>query len=125
MSHTSRIETIITNIPALERAVKELKLTFVKGGIVRAYSKAQEFHADYVIQLKGPYDVGVIKVEKKYELRTDWWGGHVEKEIGKNAGRLLQEYQIAVAVMVAQSQGHTIIKQKLPNGAIKMRIQQS
>ncbi|MET1174435.1 DUF1257 domain-containing protein [Paenibacillus amylolyticus] len=124
MSHTSRIQTQITNIKALERAVKALKLHLIRNGMVRAYSESQHFKADYVIQCKGPYDVGLVKVDKVYELHTDWWGGHVEKEIGEKGGRLLQEYQIAVTVMVAQSKGDNIIRHTLPDGTIKLRISQ-
>ena len=37
--------------------------------------------------LKGPYDIALNKQpDGSYGLTTDWWDGHVEKEVGKDYG---------------------------------------
>ena len=53
--------------------------------------------APHVIRLKGPYDIAVEPAKEKdgtYGLTTDWWDGHVEKEVGSGYGRLLKAYGV-------------------------------
>lgn len=61
--------------------------------------------ADYVLQLHDArYDVGLYKVDKNYEARTDFYGGSVERQLGakddtvkgdqKKLGKLYQMYAI-------------------------------
>ncbi|KQN96863.1 DUF1257 domain-containing protein [Paenibacillus sp. Leaf72] len=124
MSHYSTVKTEIRNIRALEVAVKQLELILIENGICRGYTEQQNMKADYVIQLKGPYDVALNKQSNgTYDLQTDWWAGHVEREIGKNAGRLMQEYNIGVVTMEARRQGQTVIRREASDGTIKLRVQ--
>ncbi|MDH6372822.1 hypothetical protein M2444_004651 [Paenibacillus sp. PastF-3] len=123
MSHYSTIQMIITNIPALKTAAEALELLLIENGICRGYTRSQDIKADYVIQLKGPYDVAVIKGQNgAYSMETDWWAGHVEKEIGKNGGRLLQEYGIAVTIQKARKQGHTVHRKVAADGTVKLQV---
>jgi hypothetical protein len=123
MSHFTDIKpkTTLKNIAALEMACKELGLELIPNGMARGYA-GQSTKGDYVIKLKGPYDVALIKSEDGYAIRTDWWAGHVEKEIGKNAGRLMQEYGVAAATMEARKQGYMVKRNVMKDGSIKLTV---
>jgi len=123
MSHFTDIKpkTVLKNVQALEMACKELGLELMKDGVARGYA-GQTTKGDYVIKLKGPYDVALVQSENGYAIRTDWWGGHVEREIGKNAGRLLQEYGVAAATMEARKKGYLVKKNVMQDGSIKLTV---
>ncbi|MFN7139276.1 MAG: DUF1257 domain-containing protein, partial [Limisphaerales bacterium] len=105
MSHFTTINTQIKDIGALRSACKEMGLTLLPNAEARGFAE-QKLKGDYVIQLKGPYDIALQKQgDGSYGLTTDWWNGHVEKEVGKNFGRLLQLYGVHKATMEARKKG--------------------
>jgi hypothetical protein len=57
-----------------------------------------------------------------YGLTTDWWDGHVEKEVGKDYGLLLQLYGVHKATLEARRNGHFVRRSLQGNGAIKLVI---
>ena len=80
--------------------------------------------SELVVRLKGPYDIAVNRAtpEAPYELSTDWWNGHVAREIGKNYGLLLQLYAVHKAQAEARRKGFTTRRQALGDGSIKLVI---
>ncbi len=94
MSHFTTIKTQIKDIEALRSAVNELGLKLIPNTTARGYI-SNKTKGDYVIRLKGPYDIAVNQQpDGTFGLTTDWWDGHVEKEVGGNFGRLLQLYGV-------------------------------
>src|SRR5687767_10764483 len=94
MSHFTTIKTQIKDIEALRSACKEMGLTVLEKTEARGFAQ-QTKRGDYVIQLKGPYDIALNKQpDGSFGLTTDWWDGHVEKEVGPNFGKLLQLYGV-------------------------------
>ena len=84
MSHFTEIKTQIKDIEALRLACAELGLTLLQNAEARGYYENRT-KGDYVIQLKGPYDIAVNKQpDGTYGLTADLWQGHVEKEVGQN-----------------------------------------
>lgn len=84
MSHFTSITTQIRDLTALADACKELGVKLDNGGVARGYATNTRT-GDAVIKLKGPYDIALNWQEDgNYALTTDWWGGHVEKEVGTN-----------------------------------------
>lgn len=143
MSHTSTIKGIkITNIAALEAALKELtengtKLTLIKDATPRAFYPDQKGlgKADYVIKIHAaPYDIGLYKQDDgSYEPRTDFWQKHVEKVLGVPAaspekadqaklGKLFQMYAVCAATAVARSQGKMVRRINGTDGKVKLEI---
>ncbi|MDD2599241.1 MAG: DUF1257 domain-containing protein [Kiritimatiellae bacterium] len=56
---------------------------------------SNKLRGEYVIRLKGPYDIALNQGHTgSYGLTTDWWDGHVEREVGPEYGRLLQLYAV-------------------------------
>ena len=122
MSHFTTIQTQIKDTEALAAACHELGLTLAPNVEARGYGTNKR-RGDLVIQLKGPHDISLNKGgDGTYGLSTDWWGGHVEKEVGKNCGRLLQLYGVHKASREARRKGYTTRRQTLKDGAIKLTI---
>ena len=122
MSHFTSIQTQIKDLDALADACKELGVELVRGGVARGYA-ANTRTGDAVIKLKGPYDIALNRQEDgNYALTTDWWGGHVEKEVGTNFTKLVQLYGVHKAMREARKKGYITSRKTLPNGAIKLTI---
>ena len=123
MSHFVTIHTQIRDVAALRDACGELGVELAENTSARGYATAQK-PGRYVIRLRGPYDVALNRDSEKepFGLTTDWWGGHVEKEVGQNYGRLLQLYGVHKASREAKRRGHTVRRSKLEDGTIKLSI---
>lgn len=122
MSHFTTIRTQIKDIAALHAAVKELGLQLLEKTEARGYN-GNTRKGDYVIKLKGPYDVALKKEQDgSYGLSTDWFLGHVEKEVGAKYGKLLQLYGVHKSMIEARKKGHLVQRKPLQNGAIKLVI---
>ena len=94
MSHFTEIKTQIKDIEALRSACQELGLTLLQNAEARGYYE-NKTKGDYVVQLKGPYDIALNKqTDGTYGLTADLWQGHVEKEVGQGYGTLLQLYGV-------------------------------
>jgi hypothetical protein len=120
MSHFATITTQIKDIEALRQACGELGLTLKQGIEARGYG-SNRHPGEHVIVLKGPYDIAVTRQpDGSYGLTTDWWEGHVEREVGKNYGRLLQLYGVWKTAMEATRKGYMVTRQGLKDGSIKV-----
>jgi len=65
-------------------------------------------HTPRHIRLRDPYDTAVNPAADNsgtYGLTTDWWDGHVAREVGPNYGRLLQAYGVHKTLREAHSRG--------------------
>ena len=122
MSHFTTITTQIKDIAALRSACRELGVQVLEKTTARGYS-TNTTKGDYVIRLKGPYDIAVNKQpDGTYGLTTDWWDGHVEKEAGPNFGKLLQLYGVCKATAEARKRGHLVQRKQQRDGSIKLVI---
>ena len=76
-----------------------------------------------MIRLNGPYDVALQRrPEGGYEMQADLWQGHVERELGRDFGRLRQLYGTHKAMREARRKGMTVRRRNLPNGNIRLNI---
>ncbi len=122
MSHFTTIKTQIKDAVALQAAVAELGLTLLPNAAARGYAN-QTSKGDYVIKLNGPYDIALNKQpDGSYGLTTDWWEGHVEKEVGANFGKLLQLYGVHKASLEARKKGLSVLRRAKSDGSIKLIV---
>jgi hypothetical protein len=120
MSHFTEIKTQIKDIEALRAACQELALTLLHNAEARGYYE-NKTKGDYVVQLKGPYDIALNKqADGTYGLTADLWQGHVEKEVGKGYGKLLQLYGVHKAMIEARKKGLSVLRRQQQNGSIKL-----
>ncbi len=122
MSHFSTIQTQIKDLNALRSALGEMHLPLLTNTQARGYS-TQSMAGDFVIRLNGPYDIAVNRQpDGTYGLTTDWWAGHVEKEVGANYGRLLQLYGVHKATREARRKGLSVRRKAQADGSIKLTV---
>ena len=120
MSHFTTIQTQIKDVTALRAACNEMKLPFLTNADARGYGN-QTRHGDFVIKLRGPYDIAVNRQpDGTFSLTTDWWQGHVEQEVGPNFGKLLQLYAVHKATAEARMKGFSVLRQPQRNGGVKL-----
>src|ERR1043165_10210274 len=85
MSHFTTIKTQIKDIDALRAACIEMGFDLLDN--VEARGIGTQERGEHVIRLKGPCDIALQReTNGTYGLSTDWGGGHVEKEVGKDYG---------------------------------------
>jgi hypothetical protein len=122
MSHFTTIKTQIKDIEALRSACQELGLSVLQKTEARGYYE-NKIKGDYVIRLKGPYDIALQKQKDgSFGVTADLWAGHVEKEVGKNYGRLLQLYAVHKTTREARKKGHFVSRSAKQDGSIKLVI---
>ena len=122
MSHFTTIQTQIKDLDALRSALAEMNLPLLANTQARGYS-TQSMTGDFVIRLHGPYDIAVNRQpDGTYGLTTDWWAGHVEKEVGKGYGRLLQLYGVHKATREARRKGLAVRRKAQADGSIKLTV---
>jgi len=122
MSHFVTIETLIKDITALKAACRELGLNVQQNAEARGYA-ANRQHGDFVITLNGPYDIAVNrKQDGTFGLTADWWQGHVAKEVGTNFTKLMKLYSVHKVLIEAKRKGHTVRRQNLTDGSVKLTV---
>jgi hypothetical protein len=120
MSHFTEITTQIKDIEALRLACQELGLNLLQNAEARGYYD-NKTKGDYVIQLKGPYDIALNKQpDGTFGITSDLWNGHVEKEVGQGYGKLLQLYGVHKATMEARKKGLSVLRRQKQDGSIKL-----
>jgi hypothetical protein len=122
MSHFVTVETQLRDIAALKAACRELGLDVQENTTARGYA-ANRQHGDFVIRLKGPYDIAVNrKPDGTCGLTADWWQGHVAREVGANFTKLMKLYSVHKVLIEAKRKGHTVRRQNLKDGSVKLTV---
>jgi len=120
MSHFTEIKTQIKDIEALRQTCQELGLTLLQDTKARGYYD-KKTKGEFVIELKGPYDIALNQQpDGTYGLTADLWQGHVEQEVGKGYGKLIQLYGVHKASIEARKKGLSVLRRQQPNGSIKL-----
>jgi hypothetical protein len=125
MSHFTTIQTQIRDLEALRDASVELGLQLLADTQCRGYAGMSRL-APHVIQLKGPYDIAVEPSKDNdgsYGLTTDWWDGHVAKEVGTGYGRLLQSYGIHKTMREARTRGLRVSRKQEQDGSVLLTLE--
>jgi len=100
MSHIAGVKTKVKDPVTLAQAAAALGLKIKPDGQCRWYGGTKKM--DLVFGLPGRFDVGFVRSKDgTFSLEADFWGGDVERAIGRQGGRLLQAY----AVLKARQQG--------------------
>ncbi len=125
MSHFTTIQTQIRDLDALSDACVELGLELVPDTNCRGYGGITR-QAPHVIKLKGPYDIAVEPIPENpgtHGLTTDWWDGHVAKEVGSGYGRLLQSYGVHKTTREARARGLRTSRRVEADGSILLTLE--
>jgi len=125
MSHFTTIQTQIRDLEALSDASVEMGFQLLANTQCRGYAGMTRL-APHVIKLKGPYDIAVEPSKENdgsYGLTTDWWDGHVAKEVGTGYGRLLQSYGIHKTMREARSRGLRSTRRIEADGSVLLTLE--
>lgn len=123
MSHFTSIQTEVRDLDALHDACSELGLALCHAMHARGYGQTRR-KAAHIVRLQGPYDIAVDpNPDGTYELTTDWWNGHVEKEVGPNYGRLLQSYGVHKTLREARTRGLRATRRVEADGSILLTLE--
>ena len=123
MSHFTTILTQIRDADALADACAELGVELLRDTEARGFANSAR-QGELVVRLKGPYDIAANRPAptEPYELSTDWWNGHVEREVGPNYGRLLQLYGVHKTMREAAKKHLRVTRQQETDGSIKLTL---
>jgi hypothetical protein len=125
MSHFTSIQTQIRDLTALSVACSERGVALVPDADCRGYAGVTR-KAPHVIRLKGPYDIAVDPSKANdgtYGLTTDWWDGHVAREVGVGYGRLLQSYGVHKTEREARLRGLRTTRRVETDGSILLTLE--
>jgi hypothetical protein len=125
MSHFTTIQTQIRDLSALSDACSELGVSLVPDADCRGFAGITR-KAPHVIRLKGPYDIAVDPSKANdgtYGLTTDWWDGHVAREVGVGYGRLLQCYGVHKTEREARLRGLRTTRRVETDGSILLTLE--
>ena len=126
MSHFTTILTQIRDVEALADACAELGVELLRDTEARGFANSTR-HGELVVRLQGPYDIAANRANpndgtEPYELTTDWWNGHVEREVGPNYGRLLQLYGVHKTMREAAKKRLHVTRRQETDGSIKLTL---
>lgn len=123
MSHLTTVSTQIRDLDALAAALERLGCRLEGPGEITGYFRSMG-RADRIIRLPDTkYTVGLVRQpDGTYTLQADLWAGHVERTLGRNCGRLLQEYAVEVVTRTARRKGQHVHQERLPDGRVRLRI---
>jgi hypothetical protein len=123
MSHFTTILTQIRDADALADACAELGVELLRDTEARGFANSTR-KGELVVRLKGPYDIAANRAEGSdaYELSTDWWNGHVEREVGPNYGRLLQLYGVHKTMREAAKKHLRVTRRQETDGSIRLTL---
>jgi len=123
MSHFVTIQTQIRDVDALADACTELGVELLHNAEARGFAESAR-QGELVIRLKGPYDIAANRAAptEPYELSTDWWNGHVEKEVGPNYGRLVQLYGVHKTMREASRKRLRVTRYQESDGSIRLTL---
>jgi len=125
MSHISKINLEVNNLPCLEKAVKKLGGTFHKNKTEFSYYAGRKGKCLHAASFPNcSFDLGIIKGENNdYVLQWDSYSsGGLSKVLGENANKLKQTYAVEVAKNVAKMQGYIFTEKTKENGVIELKI---
>jgi hypothetical protein len=125
MSHFTTIQTQVRDLAALADACTELGLSLAANANCRGYAGVTR-KAPQVIRLKGPYDIAVEPTKEKdgtFGLTTDWWDGHVAKEVGIGYSHLLQSYGVHKTIREAALRGLRTTRRQEADGSVLLTLE--
>lgn len=126
MSHLTKIEISINNIPALKKAIKKLGGQFKEGQKEFTFWAGQKGKCVHAASFPNcSFELGIVKEEGKREYGLEWDSfstGGLSRVLGSNAEKLRQQYSFFAAKDAAIAQGYTTTEKVLEDGTIRLSI---
>lgn len=121
MSHISKMELKINDLPSLIAATKEVGMQFNEGQTQHRYWANKMSPCEHAISAPGSkHEIGVIKEKDgTYGLNWDASFNDLVKFVGSGASKLKQEYAFAVAAKAAKRDGYRAVNKRYEDKKLK------
>ena len=118
MSHISKIELEINDLPALIGACESMGFIFAENQKTFKWYRSKPGKCDHAIRIPGAeYEIGVVQDGNgKYSLQCDFYDYRLRKAIGENGGLLKQAYAIERIKREAKLKRYRVQQKKIDNG---------
>ena len=124
MSHFTKVETKITDLIFLKKAISDLGLVYEEGNLKAKGWLWKRAKVDLKIPTKSGYDIGFKYNGKSYDVVADWDSiGDVDEQTFIN--ELSQRYAYNVVRDTMAQQGFMIAEEKSEDGRIKMTFRKA
>lgn len=123
MSHISKIDTKITDLSYLKKALESLEMKYVEAEedqklTLQGYGKDEQIEGCiFEIKTGSKYSIGLRKVNKNYEFVADWWAietftGLKQEEI---LNKITRQYAYETILDKVKDMGYSIVQEDEDN----------
>ncbi len=124
MSHFTKVQTKITELLFLKKAISDMDLAYEEGNLKAKGWLWKRAKADLIIPTKSGYDIGFKFNGKSYDVVADWDSiSDVDQE--SFISELNQRYAYNVVSDTLAQQGFMIMEEKNQDGKIKMTMRKA
>ena len=124
MSHFTKVETKITELLFLKKAISDMDLAYEEGKLKAKGWLWKRAKADLIIPTKSGYDIGFQFNGKSYDVVADWDSiGDIDQDVFVK--ELNQRYAYNVVSDTLAQQGFILAEEKTENGKIKMTMRKA
>ncbi|MEA2107875.1 MAG: DUF1257 domain-containing protein [Pseudomonadota bacterium] len=124
MSHFTKVETKITELLFLKKAISDMDLAYEEGKLKAKGWLWKKAKADIIIPTKSGYDIGFQFNGKSYDVVADWDSiGDIDQ--GDFVNELSQRYAYNVVSDTLAQQGFILAEEKTEGGKIKMTMRKA
>ena len=123
MSHISKIDTKITDLSYLKKALESLDMKYVEAEedqklTLQGYGKDEQIEGCiFEIKTGSKYSIGLRKVNKNYEFVADWWA--IETFTGLKQDEILnkitRQYAYETILDKVKDMGYSIVQEDEDN----------
>lgn len=124
MSHFTKVQTKITEILFLKKALSDMDLAYEEGKLKAKGWLWKKAKADLIIPTKSGYDIGFQYNGSSYDVIADWDSiNDVDQE--SFVSELSQRYAYNVVSDTLAQQGFMMMEEKAEDGKIKMTMRKA
>lgn len=124
MSHFSKVETKITDLIFLKKAITDMELAYEEGNLKAKGWLWKRAKADLIIPTRSGCDIGFKYNGTSYDVVADWDSiGDIDQQSFVN--ELSQRYAYNVVSDTLTQQGFTIAEERAEDGKIRLTMQRA
>jgi len=130
MSHFTTVQVEIHDLECLKQAAEELGGVWMTPTTKRASVSVRGWGSETRkavngIRCKGRFDIAVDPPKNEgepYLLAADLYDGSVERQMGKNFGKLSQRYGVLKVTKMMRARGKRVVRKELTGGRIELEV---
>lgn len=124
MSHFTKVQTKITELLFLKKAISDMDLAYEEGKLKAKGWLWKKAKADLIIPTKSGYDIGFQYNGSSYDVIADW-DSISDVDQASFVSELNQRYAYNVVSDTLAQQGFMMMEEKTEDGKIKMTMRKA